>query len=166
MIDDLKSANLLRRLGRTMDQSSVELSVRFFVVPLAALMLTGCGRDLRNGHAPGDVEFRDNATVYHLADGVFIHERRDGENHYLLLEDTVAGYRLTPEGLEVEFPGNGKRVVIAERQPENYVTAFITLVPADGVEGTRFAVDPSTIETILEQFNAAMTVEEIYQQKE
>lgn len=137
----------------------------FSLVSLTVSLLTGCGGGFRNGHAPGEIETLENATVYHLADGVFIHERHDGSDHYYLVEATAADYALKPEGLEVEFDGNWEGALITKRQPDNYVTAFITLVPNDGPETTRFIVDSLIIEEIIQGFSNATTVEDIYQRK-
>ena len=47
------------------------------LLELAILVLLGCDRaDFRKGCAPGEVETVDNATVYHLADGVFVVVRK------------------------------------------------------------------------------------------
>jgi len=132
---------------------------------LTVILLTACGDNFRNGHAPGDIEALENATVYHLADGGVIHERHNGSDQYHLVEATTPDYELKPEGLEVEFSGDWKGSAILERQPEDYVSAFITLVPGEGPEGTRFGIDSLIIEEIIEGFSSATTVEEIYQRK-
>lgn len=139
--------------------------IRLSALLLSAVILTACGDGFRNDHRPGDIETIDNAVVYHLADGVFIKERFEGSSHYYLVEATVADFRLKPEGLEVDFRGAGKGAVIAERPPSNYVTAVLTLVPEDGPETTRFQIDASSLEKILEEFDADMTTADIYRRK-
>lgn len=138
---------------------------RLSSLSLTALMLASCGDGFRNGYRPGDIETLGNATVYHLADGVFIQERFEGSPHYYLVETTVADYRLKPEGLEVDFRGAGGGIAVAGRQTDHYVAAFMTRVPGDGPEATRFQIDASTLERIVDEFDADMTVADIYRRK-
>lgn len=132
---------------------------------LAAVILASCSGGFRNGHRPGDIETLDKALVHHLADGVFIRERFEGSSHFYLVETTVDDWRLKPEGLEVEYRGTGEVTAVAGRQPDHYVVAFMTRVPGDGPEATRFQIDASTLERIVDEFDADMTVADIYRRK-
>lgn len=141
-------------------------TLSFASLLLTAFLLTGCGGGFRNGHAPGDIERLENTDVYHLADGVFLHERHEGGNFYYLIEETASDYRLTPDGWEVEFGGKSRGAAILERPPENVVAAIITLIPEDGLEATRFPLDRGTLESVVQEFSEATTVGEIYQRRE
>ena len=58
---------------------------RFSLPALTVLAVLGCGgTDFRNGYSPGEVETIGNATVYHLANGVFIEKT---ERFNVLLPD-------------------------------------------------------------------------------
>lgn len=134
---------------------------------LLLLLLPACDRaGLRNGHRPGDVEVTDQARIFHLADAVFIEERRiEGKVHFLI-ESTVADYQLTEKGLDVELEGDMAGTYSTTPAPQGYVAAWITRIPGEGPELTRFQLDDATLAALPEDLTAATTVQDIYDLKQ
>ena len=62
---------------------------------LIAIVIAGCGGGSAQPQAPGEIERLSNATIYHLKNGVFIHEAFEGADHYYLLHDLVESYEIT-----------------------------------------------------------------------
>lgn len=125
---------------------------------LVAIVIAGCGGgESTNTYAPGDIERLSNATIYHLQDGVFIHEAIEGADHYYLLHDIVESYELTQDGLKYvkkNSAGNSPRPPVGEilcifREPDSS-----SLV-------TKFRGDEETIKKFIESFNADATVESV-----
>ena len=140
---------------------------RFSLLALTTLLLVGCERaDFRNGYSPGELEVIDDAKVYHLADGVFIEQSRNGNNVYYLIESTVADYELTAEGLDIKLNGEKAGTYSTSPAPEGYVAAWITEVPGDGPGITRFQIDDATLAELLQNLTAATTVRDIYNLKQ
>ena len=140
---------------------------RCSLLTLTTLLLLGCGRaDFRNGYRPGELEIVDYANVYHLADGVFIEERRMGSNVYYLIESTVADYELTAAGLAIELEGEMAGTYSTVPAPEGYVAAWITEVPGEPPGVTRFQMDDATRAALLQKVDATMTVREIHSLKQ
>ena len=140
---------------------------RFPLLTLFALLLLGCARaDFRNGYSPGDVETVDNAKVYHLADGVFVVERKNGSTRYYLIESTVADYELTAQGLDIELKGEKAGTYSTTPAPQGCVAAWITEVEGDGPGVTRFQVDEATIDEFLKGIDGSTTVQDIYRLKQ
>jgi hypothetical protein len=135
---------------------------RFALFALLALLL-GCARaDFRNGYSPGDVETVNNAEVYHLADGVFVVERRNGRPCYYLIESSVADYELTAEGLDIVLEGEMAGTYSTTPAPQGYVAAWITEVEGEGPGVTRFQIEDATIGEFLEGIHSATTVRDVY----
>jgi hypothetical protein len=111
------------------------------------------------------VETVDNAKVYHLADGVFVVERKKGGTVYYLIEATVADYELTANGLDVMLEGRMAGTYSTTPAPEGYVAAWITEVGGDGPGVTRFQIDDATIGEFLAGINGSTTVRNVYQLK-
>lgn len=140
---------------------------RFSLFALAAFLALGCERaDFRNGYSPGELEAIGDAMVYHLADGVMIEERKNGIKVYYLIESTVADYELTAEGLDIKLEGEKAGTYSTTPAPEGYIAAWITLVPVDGPEVTRFHVDEATLAELLQNLTAGMTVRDVYNLKQ
>lgn len=140
---------------------------RFSLLAFTTLFLFGCERaDFRNGYSPGEVEVIDNAQVFHLADGVFIEERKSGSIVYYLIESTVADYELTKEGLDIELEGEKAGTYSTTPAPEGYVAAWITEVPDEGPGLTRFQIDDATLAELLQELTATTTVQDIYNLKQ
>ena len=140
---------------------------RFCLLALAILVLLGCDRaDFRNGFAPGEVATIDNAKVYHLADGVFIAQTKDGSNIYYLIESTVADYELTAEGLDIKLDDEKATRGSITPAPEGYVAAWLTEIPADGPGVTRFQVDDTRLAGLLQNLTATTTARDIYNLKQ
>lgn len=160
-----------KRIARAPRRAIVSLQrrtmmTRISFLALASLLLLGCDRhDFRNGHKPGEVEVVRAARVYHLADGVFIEERKGGSTVHYLIEDTAADYELTATGLDVVMVGDHAATYSTTPAPAGYVAAWITLIPADGLEITRFEIDPAVLAGLLKKFSAATTVRDIYNLK-
>ena len=140
---------------------------RLLILALTTLLLLGCNRDsFRNGHRPGEVEVILDAKVYHLADGVFIAQRKNGSNVYYLIESTVADYEFTAEGLDIKLDdGKATRGSIPPA-PEGYVAAWLREIPSDGPGVTRFKVDDTRLAEMLQNFTATMTARDIYDLKQ
>ena len=140
---------------------------RLSILALTTLLLLGCNRDsFRNGHGPGELEVIQDAKVYHLADGVFIAQRKNGSNVYYLIESTVADYELTAEGLDIELEGEKAGRGSITPAPEGHVAAWLTEIPADGPGVTRFKVDDTRLAELLQNFTATMTARDIYDLKQ
>ena len=140
---------------------------RFCLLALAILVLLGCDRaDFRKGFAPGEVATIDNAKVYHLADGVFIAQTKDGSNIYFLIESTVADYELTAEGLDIKLDDEKATRCSITPAPEGYVAAWLTEIPADGPGVTRFQVDDTRLAGLLQNLTATTTARDIYNLKQ
>jgi hypothetical protein len=138
---------------------------RFCVLlALAILVLLGCDRaDFRKGYAAGEVQTVDNATFYHLADGVFVVERKNGSTFYYLIESTVADYELTAGGLDIKLEGQKEGRYTIAPAPEGYVAAWFTEIPVDGPGVTRFQIDDATIDKFLAAIDGSTTVRDVYQ---
>ena len=140
---------------------------RSCVLALAILALLGCDRtDFRNGYAPGEVETLDNAKVFHLTDGVFVVERKNGSTCYYLIESTVADYELTAQGLDIELKGEKAGTYSTTPAPQGCVAAWITEIEGDGPGMTRFQVDEATIDEFLKGIDGSTTVQDIYRLKQ
>lgn len=140
---------------------------RISLIALTTLFWLGCGgADFRNGYRPGDIETTSTAKVYHLADGVFIVERKSEESAYYLVESTVADYQLTSRGLDIDLEGENAGTYSTAAAPEGYVAAWITEVSGEGPGVTRFEINDATLEELLQNFTAATTVSEIYDLKQ
>jgi hypothetical protein len=140
---------------------------RFCLLALAILVLLGCDRaDFRSGFVPGEVETIDNAKVYHLADGVFIAQRKDGSNVYYLIESTVADYELTAEGLDIKLDDEKATRGSITPAPEGYVAAWLTEIPPDGPGVTRLKVDDTRLAELLQDLTATTTARDIYNLKQ
>lgn len=141
--------------------------IRFSLFAFTTLFLLGCDRaDLRNGSSPGEVEVIENGKVFHLADGVFIEETKNGGNVYYLIESSVVDYDLTAEGLDIELEGEKAGIYSTTPAPQGYVAAWITLVPGEGPEVTRFRIEDEILAKLLREFTAATTVRDIYNLKQ
>jgi hypothetical protein len=139
---------------------------RLCFLALAILVLLGCDRvDFRNGYAPGEVETIDNAKVYHLADGVFVAESKNGSTCYYLIESTVADYKLTAEGLDIVLEGEKAGTYSTTPAPQGYVAAWITEVEGDGPGVTRLQIEDATIGEFLKGINESTTVQDVYRLK-
>ena len=140
---------------------------RLAILALSTLLLLGCNRDsCRNGHGPGDLEVIQDAKVYHLADGVFIAQRKNGSNVYYLIESTVTDYELTAEGLDIRLDDEKATRGSITPAPEGYVAAWLTEIPADGPGVTRFKVDDTRLAELLQNLTATMTARDIYDLKQ
>ena len=138
---------------------------RLFLPAVIVIGSFGCEHgDFRNGHSPGDVETTGSATVYHLADGVFVEQADNGRKRYYLIESNVAEYTITPTGLDVELRGENAGSYSTSAAPDGYVAAWMTLVPGDGVEVTRFQIEAATLLDSLQDFKTT-TVRDIYNLK-
>lgn len=134
---------------------------------LTLFVLLGCNRtDFRSRFEPGEREVLERATVYHLADGVFIEERRSGSNVHYLIESTVAGYRLTAEGLDVKLKGEQAGTYSTTPAPQGFVAAWITEVPGEGPGVTRFQINEAALARLLQDFSATTTIRDFYDLKQ
>ena len=139
---------------------------RFFLLALTILVLLGCDRaDFRNGYSPGEVETIGNTKVYHLADGVFIAERKNGSTCYYLIESTVADYELTAQGLDIELEGENAGTYSATPAPRGYVVAWVTEVESEGPGVTRFQINDATVTDLIGKLTASTKVQDIYRLK-
>ena len=134
---------------------------RISVLALITLLIVGCNRS----HRPGEVEMIDHGTVYHLADGFLVQERRDGGTHFYLIESTKADYMLTEEGLSFEEKGGGVTREVFHRSPEGYVAARFADLNGDGPESTRFQIDDEKFSDFLQKVTSATTVQDIHNHK-
>lgn len=140
---------------------------RILLLAFTALLVLGCERaNFRNGFSPGELEVIGDATVYHLADGVLVEQRRNEQKRYYLIESTAADYRLTAEGLEIELEGKHAGTYSTTSAPEGYIAAWITEVPGDGPGATRFQVDDATLAELLQGSTATTTVRDVYHLKQ
>ena len=141
---------------------------RFSLFALAAFSSHSVVNGLISGTviAAGELEAIGDAKVYHLADGVMIEERKNGIKVYYLIESTVADYELTAEGLDIKLEGEKAGTYSTTPAPEGYIAAWITLVPVDGPEVTRFHVDEATLAELLQNLTAGMTVRDVYNLKQ
>lgn len=132
---------------------------KFCLLAFANLFLLGCSRtDFRNGHSPGEVEEIDNGKVFHLADGVLIKERRNGDFVYFLIESTVLDYELTEDGLDIEVEGELAGTYSTTPAPQGFVAAWVTEVPGGGFGVTRYRIDEAAIAEVLENLTATTSI--------
>jgi hypothetical protein len=96
------------------------------------------------------------ATIYHLKNGVFIHEVFEGSDHYYLLEDDIVkSYELTQDGLtyaKVDSAGETPRPPVGK----------ITGILRDSDSGslvTRLSGDDAAIKRIIDGFGESATVD-------
>ena len=126
--------------------------------PLVAILMAGCGGgESAHTHAPGDIERLSNATIYHLQDGVFIHEVFEGADHYYLVDDIVESYELTKEGLKYAREG---AVGDTPRAPVGDIAAVLRDSDSRALF-TRLRGDEATVKKIIESFGADATVDSL-----
>ena len=127
---------------------------------LVAIVIAGCGGgESAHTHAPGEIERLPNATIYHLKDGVFIHEVFEGADHYYLVDDNIVeSYELTQEGLGyVKENGN---VGVAQRPSVGEILGALRDSDSRGLV-TSLRGDEATVKSVIESFNADATVESV-----
>jgi hypothetical protein len=125
---------------------------------LVAIVIAGCGGgESAPIHAPGEIERLPNATIYHLKDGVFIHEVFEGADHYYLVDDyIVKSCEPTQEGLSyVKKNGNAG---VAQRASVGEILGVLRDSDSRGLV-TSLRGDEATIKRVIEGFNADATVE-------
>jgi uncharacterized protein (TIGR03067 family) len=115
------------------------------------------GGESANLHAPGKIERLSSATIYHLKDGVFIHEVFEGADHYYLVNDIVESYELTQEGLKyIRQSAAGDM----PRAPVGKIAAILR-EPDSSALFTRLSGDEATVKKIIESFAADVTVDSV-----
>lgn len=140
---------------------------RFSRFALMILLLPGCGgADSRHGYSPGEVETLGSAKVYHLTDGVFIADTKNGTTSYYLVESPVADYELTAQGLEIKLEGEYAGIYSTPAAPQGFVAAWITEVEGDRRGATRFQIDDSAIADLVEKLTESTTVQDVYRLKQ
>ena len=140
---------------------------RFCLLALAFLVLLGCDRaDFRNGFAPGEVATIDNAKVYHLADGVFIAQTKDGSNIYFLIESTVADYELTAEGLDIKLDDEKATRCSITPAPGGLRGGMAHGNPRRRSGGYTVQVDDTRLAGLLQNLTATTTARDIYNLKQ
>jgi len=123
-------------------------------------LLAGCGGgESAPPHAPGEIERLPNATIYHLKDGVFIHEVFEGADHYYLVDDhIIESYELTQERLGyVKENGNAG---VAHRAPVGEILCILRESDSSSLV-TKLKGEEATIKRVIESFNADATVESV-----
>ena len=132
------------------------------VTLLVVIVIAGCGGgESANTHAPGEIERLSNATIYHLQDGVFIHEAIEGADHYYLLHDIVESYELTQDGLKyVKKTSAGTNAGTTPRPPVGEILCILR-EPDSSSGVTKLRGDEETIKKVVESFNADATVESV-----
>ena len=129
---------------------------------LVVIVIAGCGGgDSAPTHAPGEIERLSNATIYHLKNGVFIHEAFEGADHYYLLHDIVESYELTQDGLNyVKKTSAGTNAGTTPRPPVGEILCILRESDSSSVV-TKLPGDEATIKRVIEGFNADATVESV-----
>lgn len=129
---------------------------------LAAIVIVGCGGgESARTHAPGEIERLPNATIYHLKDGVFIHEVFEGADHYYLLHDIVESYELTQDGLDyVKKTSAGTNAGTTPRPPVGEILCILRESDSSSLV-TKLKGDEATIKRVIEGFDADATVESV-----
>lgn len=139
---------------------------KFIFIASIALLFFACERpDFRNNYSPGEVEQVGSAKVFHLADGVFIEEKKQEGNIYYLIESTVNNYKLTEEGLDIELTGDKAGTYSTTPAPQGFVAAWLIEVPGDGPGLTRFQVENAKLAGLFQELTPATTVKDIYNLK-
>ena len=161
------SAKQFTASGMILKTKRIATMIRLSLFAFTTLFLLGCDRaDFRNGHSPGEIELIDNGRVFHLADGVFIEEKKTEGSVYYLIESTVVDYDLTKAGLDIELGGDKAGSYSTTPAPQGYVAAWISLVPGEGPELTRFRIEDEILAKLLRDFTAATKVRDIYKLKQ
>ena len=129
---------------------------------LIAIVIAGCGGgDSAPTHAPGEIERLSNATIYHLKNGVFIHEAFEDADHYYLLHDMVESYELTQDGLKyVKKTSAGTNAGTTPRPPVGEILCILRESDSRSLV-TKLRCDEAAIKRIVESFNADATVESV-----
>jgi hypothetical protein len=125
---------------------------------LIAIVFAGCGGgESVKAHSPGEIERLSNATIYHLKNGVFIHEAFEGADHYYLLHDIVESYELTQDGLKYAKTNSAGNT---PRPPVEKILCILRESDSSSL-ATMLQVDEATIKRVIESFNADATVESV-----
>jgi hypothetical protein len=129
---------------------------------LVAIVIAGCGGgESAKPHAPGEIERLSNATIYHLKNGVFVHEAFEGADHYYLLHDIVESYELTQDGLKyVKKTSAGTNAGTTPRPPVGEILCILRESDSSSLV-TKLRGDEATIKRVIESFNADATVESV-----
>lgn len=119
---------------------------------VALFLVCGCEQaDIRHGFKPGEVEVISNAKVYHLADGLFI--EKPGKA-YFLVDASVANYRVTPTGLDVQL-ADGKGGPHSLSSQAGKVVSCTVPVSGEGLDTTQFDVEDSALAELLAKHSPA-----------
>ena len=132
------------------------------VTLLVVIVIAGCGvGESANTHAPGEIERLSNATIYHLKNGVFIHEAFEGADHYYLLHDIVESYELTQDGLKyVKKTSAGDNAGTTPRPSAGEILCILRESDSSSLV-TKLRGDEATIKRVIESINADATVESV-----
>jgi len=138
----------------------------FNVVDSSGKALKPFAGKLETYRPSGTIETQQNAIVYHLTDGVLVHETFGNGQHYYLIQYPAQLVGLTPKGLSVAYEKMGldNPVKDVARETADHIVVILLGESRMVFHSTVKKVDAALIEGIIHDFNAETTVQKIYDQ--